>query len=132
MGHHIGAKRYTDPNYVSQYYCSRLARLEQYGELVDDGYYFLDSDDIVEKSNEVLAELSTWLELEQPLEARYSAFKNTGVSPFGDTLGNIKKGKIVQTYEPLDIQIPDEALEKAEVAYVKCRASLVSRASNIS
>lgn len=115
---------YRDPQVALDYYCSRLKNLEQYAQFVRGNYFFIESDDLVEDADRVLKNLSTWLDLDQPLNKNYSLFENTGTVGYGDPSSNIKSGTIKSTKSHLDITINTEILQIAEDAYQKCYSTL--------
>ena len=120
-------KKMDDPyNKAMEYYCSRLNSLIQYAEKLKGNYYFVESDDLVQNTDEQLANLTKWLGLEIPLSKNYSSFKTTGKKMHGDPSDNIKSGVLQQTKKHTDIDVPEDILKKAEEAYQKCKAALES------
>ncbi|WP_156104062.1 sulfotransferase family protein [Shewanella mangrovi] len=109
---------------VTDYYCERLLQLERYAEQFDGRYFFIESEQLVERTEPLLADLSDWLALPSPLGNRYNKFNNTGRPRYGDSSDNINTGKVVKTLPHDEIEIPASLLEKAESAYLRCYAKL--------
>ncbi|MBZ2167857.1 sulfotransferase family protein [Marinobacter sp. F4216] len=124
MGQISGMKIYEDPEKASEYYCSRLMRLTAYAEAVDPDYFFLESDDLVNKTEAVLRDLTKWLGLSSPLTSDYRFFNNTGKPGYGDRSEKIRAGRVIKTTGYPDINIPPELLRAAESAYQSCKLSL--------
>lgn len=124
MGYITGIDWYKNPEKASKYYCSRLSRLVEYSKNINNNYYFLESDDLVNNTDYVLSDLTRWLGLDSPLVNEYMEFKNTGKSYYGDPSDNIRARKLIKTKGYPDIEVPPEVLKIAELTYEKCRASL--------
>jgi len=124
MGNITGIEWYKSPEQAANYYCSRLSGLTEYVNNISNEYFFLESDDLVNKTDDVLRSLSIWLELDTPLFNRYKQFTNTGKPGFGDPSENIRTGRLICTKDHTDIHIPEEVLHMAELAYEQCKTSL--------
>lgn len=124
MGKKTGIKWYKKPSEVADYYCSRLLDLEEFAIKYGKGNFFIDSDNLVNKPEEVLSDLTNWLKLKEPLKRDYTIYKDTGVSGFGDPLPNIKKGVLEKTEGYPDIKIPDDIMIRTQQAYLKCKVVL--------
>lgn len=129
LGQLTGEDWYADPEQAAQYYCSRLSRLQEYAGIADGNYFFLESDDLVNNTDSVLRDLTTWLGLHTPLDHHYSTFKKTGKSGYGDPSEKILAGKIEKTATHSTIEIPPRTLQIAESSYEKCRTALLQKAS---
>lgn len=125
LGRRTGEALYQDPEHVGQYYCSRLASLERYADKVAGQYFFMDANDIVNRTEALLASLSHWLGLQTPLDNNYSSFRNTGKRQRGDSSDNIKSGVIKRTEEHPGIRIPEDVLRLAEASYRHCKRHLL-------
>jgi len=130
MGDLTGVNWYKDPKQVANYYISRLMTLEELSKHAKGNYFFIESDEIIEKTKSTLDNLSTWLELKQPLNTEYTIFKNTGKPKFGDPSDKIKSGRIIKTNEHNEILIPKEILEQGQIHYERCKKILSSNAVN--
>ena len=127
MGKTSGVNWQSSPEGATEYYCSRLASLAYYGEVLKSDYYFLESENLVNRTESVLSELTSWLGLSENLEETYQLFSNSGKPLFGDPSDVIKSKKIVKTESDTDIEIPAESLEAVKIAYEKCKASLLKK-----
>ena len=126
MGYQHNKEKYKDANKALEYYRDRLSYLEKYAQQLEGDYYFIESDDLVENTDQVLANLSTWLNLEQPLVKNYSIFKKTSKVGHGDFSNNLKSGTILKaTRTDKESEIPDEVLEKGKYYYNKCKQVLL-------
>jgi len=129
MGHITGIDWYKDPEKATDYYCSRLLKLEEYSKQIDDSF-FIDSNDLVEDTENLLNTLSNWLHLEKPLEKEYSIFSHTGEAGYGDPSQNIKSGIVKKTEGHPDIEIPLDILQKAISHYIACKDTLMNSSIN--
>jgi hypothetical protein len=128
MGYLANIDWYKNPEKVAEYYCSRLSCLKKYAETVGEGYYFLESDDLVNNTDYVLSTLTKWLSLDKPLCKSYSVFNNTGKPGHGDLSANIKSGKVIKTKGYSNIEVSQKILKQAKFSYNQLRASLMSGA----
>jgi len=128
MGKFRTTKSYRNPEVALAYYCKRLERLEKSAQNIKskNSMFFIESDDLVDKTDLVLNQLSTWLELKGTLNKHYSVFSKTGSHGFGDMSSHIKSGSIHKTDGHPSITVPNAILNKAEEAYARCRAVLES------
>jgi hypothetical protein len=111
------------------YYVARLAQLVRYGAQLGSSAHFVESDRLIGETDAVLADLSRWLALDEPLTSEYQTFPLTGVFGHGDPSPNIKAGRVVasaadrrQGYAP--VGLPPDVLERGEAAYIACRSAL--------
>ena len=78
----------------------------------------LTSEMLIEDTDYLLAQLSQWLSLREPLTANYSMFENTGKLGKGDPSTSIRMGKIdkqkAQSLSEKNIDIPEPFLCQAE------------------
>lgn len=126
MGYLTGIEWYKDPKQASDYYCTRLLQLEEFAKRTGDDYFFVESNELVNNTESILERLTQWLNLDEPLDKRYSVFHNTGKTGRrgGDPSNNIKSGILEKTNDYPDIKIPQDVLHKAESSYEKCRTAL--------
>lgn len=125
MGNKTGVDWHKDPIKVTDYYCKRLGQMEQLAHRVAKGYLFIESNDLIENSNEILQNITNWLKLKEPLKTTYNTFKDTGVMGFGDPMENIKSGVLQPTDSYPDIHVPEHLLSKANEAYDACKVTLL-------
>src|SRR5690606_13590921 len=90
MGLKTGIEKYKNPLNAFEYYCNRLNQMERLSLRLKGNYLFIESDDLVQNTDDSLKKIAKWLRLEEPLIKTYSTFKDTGVFGTGDPLENIK------------------------------------------
>jgi hypothetical protein len=110
-----------DPYRAFAYYCQRLQRIIDIVEKNNIDFCFVEADDLVEKTDDVLNEISTFLELDSPLSSHCKSFDKTGDAIYGDPSDNIKSGTIVKTKNHTKVMIPDELLAIAQHYYDRCQ-----------
>ena len=124
LGETTNAHWYKSPSWAVEYYCSRLAYMEEFSKKIAGAYLFIESDDLVDQTDRVLNDLSGWLDLQTPLKKQYSFFKKTGLPGAGDSSPYIRSGVIEKTPGYPHISIPSESLRKSYHYYQKCRKRL--------
>lgn len=127
MGIKINEEQYTKIDWVEKYYIDRLKKLEDYSNSIKGKFIFIESDNLVYSTDNILEELTDWLGLKVPLKSEYKTFNSTGKSGHGDPLENIHAGKIIRT-KSHDIEIPDEIKERLETAYIGALSILANNA----
>lgn len=127
MGYITGISWYKDPEQATNYYCSRLSRLAEYTKIIKSDYFFIESDDLINDTDNILRNLTDWLGLDTPLTSEYAMFDNTGKPRHGDPSDNIRTGKIIETKSFPEIEIPLEILQTAESSYEKCKTALTAK-----
>lgn len=125
LGHITGVDWYKDPERASEYYCARLSNMERCAEAIGGDFFFVESDDLVDKTDSVLRSLTAWLGLDEPLASEYSVFNDTGTSCYGDPSDHILAGRVVKAEECPEAEVSKEIIEKAVESYKRCRASLL-------
>jgi hypothetical protein len=111
-----------------QVYVKRLGELSQYGRLLGNRAMLMRYDDLVDRSQEALAELTYFLGLASPLTPTYTTHRMTARAVGnGDPSDNIKAGRIIRTGRH-GIPISDDALDAAMQAYHNCQAELYAAA----
>jgi hypothetical protein len=123
MGDLTGDDGYKNQSIATDYYCNRLRRLAEYAKK-DIDVLFIDSDELVNNTEEVLIKLSNWLCLASPLSSNYTIFNRTGVTGAGDPSKNIMSGQIVKTKQHESIILDEHLLEKAIEAYTAFKAAI--------
>jgi len=111
-----------DPYRAFAYYCQRLQSIIDIIEKNNMDVCFVEADDLVEKTDNVLNEISTFLELNSPLSSHYRSFDKTGEAIYGDPSDNIKSGSIVKTENNTTVDVPDELLDIAQYYYERCKS----------
>ncbi len=93
----MGLGIWTEPEAV-RVYLNRLATLTHYGLLLKRRAMVVEYDDLVDRSGDVLAAMTRFLQLASPLSESYATHRMTArVAGYGDPSQNIKVGKIVRT-----------------------------------
>jgi len=124
MGLLTSIEWHRNPEAICSYYCASMLWLQAYAERLRGDFFFLESDNLIDRTQCVLENLTNWLELEEPLSERYSMFENTGKAWHGDPSLNIKSGYVKKTNEHTEIDIPESLLEQAELSYLVCKDRL--------
>ena len=120
------------PRRVLGHYQERLAKLAAYAETVDSPrrIFFLTYHQLLHHTDEVLEQLSLFLELSAPLTQQYTFSDTTGVWGWGDTTDQIWAGTVVRTKEPLQ-NAPSLAMRRAgRRAFQKCLRGLQTHAAH--
>lgn len=130
LGRTIGVNLYLNQDWILKYYSARLNYLKTFSSKVENSF-FIESDELINNSQDVLSELSKWLGLKENLEPIYEIFPKTGKKFFGDPLENISAGELISTKKHLDISLSESILKKAEEDYLLCRDELILKSQNI-
>lgn len=105
------------------YYCERLDCLAKLAEQFPGSPYFL-GEELIDSTDDLLASMTTALELKSPLTSEYTIFEDTGKLGAGDFSTNIAQGRVLQPKERASadaIEVPEVFIEDAEGAYARCR-----------
>jgi hypothetical protein len=130
MGALTGINWQKDQASAIRYYCERLDVLLRYAEALRTRAFFMESDSLVDRTSQTLGDLSTWLELDQPLTPTYRTFPLTGRIFLGDMSRNIMAGEIVHTSPSPGEDMESDELGPALAAYQRILA--LARASRAS
>jgi hypothetical protein len=130
MGRTTELKKYQDPTEATKYYCNRLSLLEEQIRKNRADFFFIDSKDLIHRTDHVLLSLQDWLKLKQPLSRYYKIFRNTGTPGYGDRSQKIMSGKISRTKGYPEINIPLDCLRDAESAYLNFRNAYSKRSDH--
>ncbi len=126
-----GVDWHGDPRKVVNYYIARLSQLEQIAKTRAEAgaspAFYLDSERLLDRTSEVLRELTQWLGLATELSANYKIFETTGQLGWGDPSDAIKSARIVKPVAghnavELDAQIREAVWDP----YRHCRNTLMS------
>lgn len=128
MGH---TGPFSDPLQVAGYYAERLARMEEYASQVVGRALFVESERLLDDTAGVLARLTQWLALDEPLSDRYQTFRYTGLPGHGDPSPAIKAGRVLASVaerrgDRAPVAPADEALERGRAVHARCYAALSS------
>ena len=130
MAHNTAIEELKAPQFVLDYYCSRLLELENLAERFKGNFHYVESDDLINHTDEVLNNLSLWLQLEEPLEKEYSRFTKTGKPGAGEPSQNIQSGVIQNTKPHNDIHLSLAIIEQGQLAYDQCNNKLMNLSQN--
>lgn len=112
---------YKKHEFAANYYCERVDYLSSLNETIKRKCFYIESDRIINDSENLLNGMSDWLELESKLDSKYDTFKLTGKPVFGDPSENIKEGKIKKiTDSNSDILIDPKLLIAPNESYERC------------
>lgn len=111
---------YDKPNRVSKYYCNRLDQISCYAKKVGSRACFIESDSLIDATDDILNGLTQWLQLSNKLENRYQHFDATGREGVGDSSQNIMNNKIISTHSCQSITLPDEVIGPATESFQQC------------
>ena len=133
LSHIRGNKsKFSDPTRVLEYYVKRLQQLEGYCTQLGGNALFLESERMISDTDQVLIELSRWLDLREPLKADYRTFRFTGAPGYGDPSPTILAGTVVRNDDErhryyVPIPIADDLLQRGIAAHASCREGLSRR-----
>lgn len=125
---------YLDLDWIENYYINRLNTIKNYASIFCGNMMYIDSDSIVNKTDETLDLLTHFLKLDSSLSSNYQVFEKTGQPRFGDMSEFISSGNIIKNSDQkfsLDYEINTQKLKKAQLTYLECREYLINK-SNIS
>ena len=80
---------------AERYYLERLSALIEYSHRFKGEYFYIDSEELVDNTNETLDRLSGFLNLSKNLQPKFQKFHHTSQSKFGDTSGNLDAGQVI-------------------------------------
>ena len=121
---------FNSPDYALDYYVNRLAALSDIAANMDQPFYYLDAETLVENADECLASLSDWLRLETPLATHYDTQRKTSKKRYGDTSARLEAGTIIKPEASrIRAQLDEELIERATAAYLAARKTLTGRSA---
>jgi hypothetical protein len=123
MGTHLDPlERNTNLEHVAGYYVTRLDRLAELARQLGRRAAFLESEALLERTEETLEFLRHHLELRGPLQRQYRSFAKTGKPGFGDPSPAIRRGEIGgYRAKRAQFTIPMELVERVTTAHEACR-----------
>jgi hypothetical protein len=123
MGTHLDPlARNTDLEHVSGYYVARLERLTELARRLGRRAAFLESEALLERTDDTLEFLRDHLELSGPLQRHYRSFAKTGKPKFGDPSPAIHSGEIGGGYRVKRAQfaVPTGLVDNITAAHAAC------------
>ncbi|MES2715278.1 MAG: sulfotransferase [Pseudomonadota bacterium] len=121
------------PEGAARYYIDRLATLAQLAPLLQQRFFYLDAECLVQDTAPTLAALGDWLALDTPIPTEYQTFSNTGRGNTGDTSSRLKSGKVSHSSNDYSgIVVPSALMQEATQAYRSHRATLLAHSQRSS
>jgi hypothetical protein len=114
------------PEQAASYYIERLACLQLYTPY-PARRIFVESNQLIEQTAEVLQFIAKQLQLSSPLSESYQRFRHTGRDGWGDASAAIHAGVVQRQNTEADPpagDLPPSLLMQAETAYQKCVACI--------
>ena len=119
-----GITNYRDPQFALRHYLTRMAAMRLGAVQEPSSGFFIDSERLVRSSEQVLRDLTDWLDLPVPLQTQYRLWPKTGFARAGDPSAFIRAGEIVETPPHTGIELPTALLHQASQAYDETRREL--------
>jgi hypothetical protein len=122
MGTHLDPlERNTNLEHVSSYYIARLERLADLAHRLGRRAAFLESEALLERTDDTLEFLRDHLELNGPLQRQYRSFAKTGKPKFGDPGPAIRSGEIGgYRVKRAQFAVPTALVDKITAAHAAC------------
>jgi hypothetical protein len=122
MGTHLDPlERNTNLEHVSSYYVARLERLAALAGQLGRRAAFVESEALLERTDDTLEFLRDHLELSGPLQRHYRSFTKTGKPGFGDPSPAIRSGQIgVHRPKRTQFAVPAAFIDKIAAAHAAC------------
>ncbi|MCP4466711.1 MAG: hypothetical protein GY813_08170 [Halieaceae bacterium] len=118
---------FNSPDYALNYYINRLTVLSDIAANMEQPFYYLDAEMLVENAGECLGSLSDWLRLETPLSTHYDKQRKTSKERYGDTSAKLAAGTIIKPEaNRVRVQLDEKMMDKAMTAYLAARNALAS------
>ena len=112
----------TDLQKVFDYYNQRLKQIAVYATQLKKSALFLESERLLDDTNNVLISIQNYLKLTNKLHQSYSTFKYTGLPLYGDPSKYIMAGQIIRIRNDYGkIDIPEPMLTEAWEVYLDCQ-----------
>jgi hypothetical protein len=122
MGTHLDPdERNTNLEHVTDYYVARLASLADLGRRLGRRAALIESEALLDRTDDTLEFLRDYLELSGPLQRRYRHFAKTGTPGYGDPSPAIRTGEIgaYPTKRPR-FSLPPTLFAKIASAHAAC------------
>ena len=118
---------FNSPDYALDYYINRLTALSDIAANMEQPFYYLDAEMLLENAGECLESLSDWLRLETPLSTHYDKQRKTSQERYGDTSAKLAAGTIIKpAAKKVRAQVDEKIIEKAMTAYLAARNALAN------
>lgn len=125
MGRHLDLnEQNSNVANATQYYIERLGQLARLARVFGKRAAFVESEMLVSQTDDTLAFLQNFLDLDSPLERRYRSFAKTGQPGYGDPSEMIHSGEIGRrSQQRPTYSIPTALIEDAVKAHAECLAA---------
>jgi hypothetical protein len=122
MGTHLDPlEQNTNLEQVTSYYVARLGRLSELARNLGRRAAFVESEALLDHTDETLEFLRDYLELSGPLQRRYRSFSKTGKPGFGDPSPAIRSGEIgVYREQRSQFAVPSSLIARVAAAHAAC------------
>jgi len=122
MGTHLDPlERNTDLEHVTNYYVARLERLAELACQLGRRAALVESEALLERTDDTLEFLRDYLELSGPLGRQYRSFAKTGKPGFGDPSPAIRSGEIGgYRVKRASFAVPPALVERITAAHAAC------------
>lgn len=114
---------YQDPTAVTAYYCERLRAVADMARVADCPRVWFEAERLTQEPEPVLAGLTRFLGLREPLSSTYAVQARTGEPGFGDPSALIREGRILSPatspIAPVLTAHTAEQLERGEAVYAR-------------
>jgi len=116
--------------FATDYYVNRLTSLDRLSILLRREFFYFDAESLKDDTDNCLASLSAWLDLDTPLSANYRLQKNTSRRRYGDTSGLLEAGHVIR--EPAahgGRDLDPDSMGRAYQTYETVRRRLIERSA---
>lgn len=123
MGRHLDANEWnSNVANATSYYVKRLSQLAQLARTFGKRAAFVESEMLLTRTDETLAFVQHFLDLDSPLERRYRSFAKTGQPGYGDPSEMIHSGEIGSRrhHQRPIYSIPTSLIAQAVTAHSEC------------
>jgi len=127
-----GMEPYQNIDYVANYYYSRLKFISDFSKRVSRDSLFFKAEDIIQDSEKILSNISSFLGLSDRLDSNYKIFKRTRQPGAGDVSNYIRRGVVVKNEHKYNTKIDEQILKKLNVCYEDVYKSLKKNCKFIS
>jgi hypothetical protein len=115
-------------NYFINYYTKRVNHLASLGELASrspNGAIYVESDQLIDKTEETLSRLTKYLQLREPLSGEYKR-ETPSLNHAQNQSDFLSQGKIVKQKRKYEQEIAEDLLSPCKLAYESTHQSLMA------
>jgi len=96
MANRLNLGNLKELEHTINYYDKRLTYIEKISEKLNNRFFYIEGDELMDNTDKVLIELTNFLGLDTPLSKEYETFSLTGKTGIGDSSKYISSGKILK------------------------------------